>query len=115
MMTAVKKYQKGECLGTFIYSYVSLHTQKGITVIYSALREQMNPSKILIDINRDELCVILLTVLMCENCFQIEIYRVRTVMENLGKSWNFKMVISRPGEVMKKTNHKSFGNVMEIC
>jgi len=29
--------------------------------------------------------------------------RVRTVMENLGKSWNFKMVISRPGKVMEKT------------
>jgi len=27
----------------------------------------------------------------------------RTVMENLEKSWNFKMVVSRPGEVMKKT------------
>jgi len=29
--------------------------------------------------------------------------RVRTVMENLEKSWNFKIVISRPGEVMEKT------------
>jgi len=29
--------------------------------------------------------------------------RVRTVMENLEKSWNFKMVISRPGKVMEKT------------
>jgi len=28
---------------------------------------------------------------------------VRTVMENLEKSWNFKMVISRPGKVMEKT------------
>jgi len=28
--------------------------------------------------------------------------RVRTVMENLEKSWNFKMVISRPGKVMEK-------------
>jgi len=28
---------------------------------------------------------------------------VRTVMENLEKSWNFKMVISRPGKVMGKT------------
>jgi len=28
-------------------------------------------------------------------------YRVRT--ENLEKSWNFKMVISRPGKVMKTT------------
>jgi len=30
-------------------------------------------------------------------------YRVRTVMENLKKSWNFKMVISRSGKVMEKT------------
>jgi len=30
-------------------------------------------------------------------------FRVRTVMENLEKSWNFKMVISRPGKVMEKT------------
>jgi len=30
-------------------------------------------------------------------------FRVRTVMENLEKSWNFKMVISRPGKVMGKT------------
>jgi len=29
--------------------------------------------------------------------------RVRTVMENLEKSWNFKMVIYRPGEVTEKT------------
>jgi len=29
--------------------------------------------------------------------------RVRTVVENLEKSWNFKMVISRPGKVMEKT------------
>jgi len=29
--------------------------------------------------------------------------RVRTVRENLEKSWNFKMVISRPGKVMEKT------------
>jgi len=29
--------------------------------------------------------------------------RVRTVMENLKKSRNFKMVISRPGKVMEKT------------
>jgi len=50
-------------------------------------------------------------------------------MENLEKSWNFKIVISRPGKVMEKTsnhksfgkvmektsNHKSFGKVMEIC
>jgi len=31
------------------------------------------------------------------------ISRVRTLMENLEKSWNFKMVISRPGKVMEKT------------
>jgi len=30
-------------------------------------------------------------------------YRVCTVMENLEKSWNLKMVISRPGKVMEKT------------
>jgi len=36
-------------------------------------------------------------------------------MENLEKSWNFKMVISRPSEVMEKIlNHKSFGKVMEM-
>ncbi|TNN78279.1 hypothetical protein EYF80_011519 [Liparis tanakae] len=29
--------------------------------------------------------------------------RVRTLMENLEKSWNFKIVISRPGKVMEKT------------
>jgi len=28
---------------------------------------------------------------------------VRTVMENLENSWNFKKVISRPGKVMEKT------------
>jgi len=38
--------------------------------------------------------------------------RVRTVMKNLEKSWNFKMVISRPG---KNLNHKRFGKVMEMC
>jgi len=37
-------------------------------------------------------------------------------MENLEKSWNFKMVISRPGKVIvKNLNHKSFGKVLEIC
>jgi len=42
--------------------------------------------------------------------------RVPTVMENLEKSWNFKMVIFRPGKVMgKNVNHKSFGKVLEIC
>jgi hypothetical protein len=30
------------------------------------------------------------------------LYRVRTVMKNLEKSWNFKMVISRPGKVLEK-------------
>jgi len=29
--------------------------------------------------------------------------RVRTVMENLEKSWNFIIVISRPGKVMENT------------
>jgi len=28
---------------------------------------------------------------------------VRTVMENLEESWNFKVVISRPGKVKEKT------------
>jgi len=37
-------------------------------------------------------------------------------MENLEKSWNFKMVISRPGKVTEKNlNHKSFGKVLEMC
>jgi len=37
-------------------------------------------------------------------------------MENLEKSWNFKMVISRSGKVMKKMCYsKSFGKVMYIC
>jgi len=39
---------------------------------------------------------------------------VRTVMENLEKSWNFKIVISRPEKVMEKNiNHNSFGKVTE--
>jgi len=50
-----------------------------------------------------------------KNC-QCAIHRVRTVMENLEKSWNFKMVFSRPGKVMEKNlNHQSFGKVMDIC
>jgi len=37
-------------------------------------------------------------------------------MEYLEKSWDFKMVISRPGKVMEKNlNHKSLGKVMEMC
>ncbi len=41
--------------------------------------------------------------------------RVRTVMENLEKSWNFKTTISRPGKVLEKLiNPESFGKVMEI-
>jgi len=37
-------------------------------------------------------------------------------MENLEKSWNFKMVIPRPEKVMEKNlNHKSLGKVMEMC
>jgi len=36
-------------------------------------------------------------------------------MENLEKSWNFKMVISRPGKVTEKNfNHKSFGKVKKM-
>jgi len=31
------------------------------------------------------------------------LFRVRTVMEHLEKSWNFKMVIPRPGKVTEKT------------
>ncbi len=30
------------------------------------------------------------------------IYRVRTVMKNLEKSWNFKTTISRSGKVLEK-------------
>jgi len=46
--------------------------------------------------------------------------RVRTLMENLEKSWNFKMVISRPGKVLKKTLiikvlEKSWKCVIMIC
>lgn len=33
---------------------------------------------------------------------QIVYFRVCTVMKNLEKSWNFKMVISRPGKVLEK-------------
>ncbi len=29
-------------------------------------------------------------------------YRVRTVMKNLEKSWNFKTAFSRPGKVLEK-------------
>jgi len=45
----------------------------------------------------------------------VAFFRVRTVMENLGKSWNFKMVISRPGKVMEKTFKfwKSHGNLLK--
>ncbi len=32
----------------------------------------------------------------------IYIYRVRTVMKNLEKSWNFKTAFSRPGKVLEK-------------
>jgi len=45
-------------------------------------------------------------VLIVEWCSYVN-DRVHTVMENLEKSWNFKMVISRPGENL---NHKSFDN-----
>jgi len=37
------------------------------------------------------------------NLSALRVHRVRTVMENLEKSCNFKMVISRPGKVMDKT------------
>ncbi len=41
--------------------------------------------------------------------------RVRTVMKNLEKSWNFKTAFSRPGKVLEKwINPESFGKVMEI-
>ncbi len=30
------------------------------------------------------------------------IFRVRTVMKNLEKSWNFKTAFSRPGKVLEK-------------
>ncbi len=30
------------------------------------------------------------------------LYRVRTVMKNLEKSWNFKTAFSRPGKVLEK-------------
>jgi len=37
-------------------------------------------------------------------------------MENLEKSWNYKIVISRPVRVLeKKGNPKSFAKVMEMC
>jgi len=41
-------------------------------------------------------------------------------MENLEKSWNFKMVISRPGKVMEKTKiikvlEKSWKCVIITC
>ncbi len=43
------------------------------------------------------------------------IHRVRTVMKNLEKSWNFKTAFSRPGKVLEKwINPESFGKVMEI-
>ncbi len=45
----------------------------------------------------------------------LDIYRVRTVMKNLEKSWNFKTAFSRPGKVLEKwINPESFGKVMEI-
>jgi len=37
-------------------------------------------------------------------------------MENLEKSWNFKIVISTSGKVLgKKIIHKHFGKFLEIC
>ncbi len=45
----------------------------------------------------------------------VSIYRVRTVMKNLEKSWNFTTTISRPGKVLEKLiNPESFVKVMEI-
>jgi len=47
------------------------------------------------------------------------ISRVRTVMENLEKSWNFKMVISKPekvlGEKIPNVLGKSWTFVIFIC
>jgi len=37
------------------------------------------------------------------DCLFAVMCRVRTVMGNLEKSWNFKMVISRSGKVTEKT------------
>jgi len=34
--------------------------------------------------------------------------RVGTVMENLEKSWNFKMIISRIGKVLEKKKYLEF-------
>ncbi len=34
--------------------------------------------------------------------FEYTCFRVRTVMKNLEKSWNFKTTISRPGKVLEK-------------
>jgi len=42
-------------------------------------------------------------------------FRVRRVMENLEKSWNFKMVISGPGKVLGGKNPQRFGKVIDIC
>jgi len=52
--------------------------------------------------------------------FLLTIYKVRTVMENLEKSWNFKMVISRPVKVTEKTQiikvlEKSWEFVIITC
>jgi len=35
-------------------------------------------------------------------------------MENLEKSWNFKMFFSRPEKVLEKKNLQSFGKVLEM-
>lgn len=41
--------------------------------------------------------------------------RVRTVMKNLEKFWNFKIKFPGPGKVMEKSIlPESFGKVMEI-
>jgi len=45
---------------------------------------------------------------------RMDCYRVRTVMGNLEKSWNCKMVISRPGKDIEK-NNSSWTIVIFIC
>jgi len=54
-----------------------------------------------------------------EGAFEVgerEQYWVLTVMENLEKSWNFNLGISRPGKVFEHFfYHKGFGKVLEMC
>jgi len=56
----------------------------------------------------------------CSFLMRREMGRVRTVMENLEKSWNFKMVFSRPEKFMGKTKiikvlEKSWKCVIITC